>query len=320
MAVQVTCPQCGRVASLREVDQRKTIRCRACATVFDIARSPDQETDLSSRAQELLAQQAVDEQWVKGLWDVISTPMLILMRFIGKEQLLPAPPSGASPRPGPAAPAHPSTLSSCPVCGSAWPKDNSRCMNCHWDCIQARHIAPAMAPPIPSGLGLQAPVARPPDPQELSVCPSCGSPWRRFALQCTVCNWDPVRKRHVAPRREYASDDGSLDGGEKAAGCLLAFFLGFLGAHRFYLGHHNVGLSQLLIWFVNISIGAYALFYAPEWLFVTSVLEATAYGRATLRGSTDPACQIGSPSGKAPWDRRENHGQLAEFVPRAMGL
>lgn len=59
----------------------------------------------------------------------------------------------------------------------------------------------------------------------------------------------------------------------KVAAALLAFFLGYLGIHRFYLGHTNTGIAMLVLWIVGsitvwFVIGVIPLAVVGIWGFV----------------------------------------------------
>ena len=56
---------------------------------------------------------------------------------------------------------------------------------------------------------------------------------------------------------------------QKMVAFLLAFFLGALGIHNFYLGKKGMGLTQLLITVLTLGFGA--LITAP-WALVQSIL------------------------------------------------
>lgn len=62
-----------------------------------------------------------------------------------------------------------------------------------------------------------------------------------------------------------------------AAAALLAFFLGSLGVHNFYLGHNGRGVIQLVMWLVSLLtlwafIGAVGLMAVGIWAFIEFLL------------------------------------------------
>ncbi|WP_018296908.1 TM2 domain-containing protein [Corynebacterium lubricantis] len=63
----------------------------------------------------------------------------------------------------------------------------------------------------------------------------------------------------------------------KVAAALLAFFLGTLGLHNFYLGYTRRGVAQLVTWLIGwvtaiIGIGAVILFVLSVWVIVEFIL------------------------------------------------
>ena len=65
--------------------------------------------------------------------------------------------------------------------------------------------------------------------EDSKFCPGCGA-----SQNGTVIN-------SVKPRKENESDKSRL------VACLLAFFLGGLGIHRFYVGKIGTGIVQILL-------------------------------------------------------------------------
>lgn len=62
-----------------------------------------------------------------------------------------------------------------------------------------------------------------------------------------------------------------------AAAALLAFFLGSLGVHNFYLGHNGRGVIQLVMWLVSmltvvVAIGFVGLMAVGLWAFIEFLL------------------------------------------------
>jgi hypothetical protein len=58
----------------------------------------------------------------------------------------------------------------------------------------------------------------------------------------------------------------------KAAAAILAFFLGALGVHRFYLGYNGIGVAMLLITVLTCGWGGIAM---GVWAFVDMILILT---------------------------------------------
>lgn len=62
-----------------------------------------------------------------------------------------------------------------------------------------------------------------------------------------------------------------------AAAALLAFFLGSLGVHNFYLGHNGRGAIQLVMWLVSlltvvVFIGVLGFMVVGIWAFIEFLL------------------------------------------------
>ena len=63
----------------------------------------------------------------------------------------------------------------------------------------------------------------------------------------------------------------------KTVAALLCFFFGMLGLHRFYLGHTNIGIIQLVLTIVGVFtllflIGIFLLWGNAIWIFVEFIL------------------------------------------------
>jgi hypothetical protein len=92
----------------------------------------------------------------------------------------------------------------------------------------------------------------------MAFCHNCGAEVGENAVVCVKCG--------VALNTRSAQI-GPVSDKEWLVALLLAFFLGFLGVHRFYTGHIGIGIVQLLtmggcgIWalidFILIVTGSY---------------------------------------------------------------
>jgi TM2 domain-containing membrane protein YozV len=61
----------------------------------------------------------------------------------------------------------------------------------------------------------------------------------------------------------------------KVVALVLAFFLGFLGVHRFYLGHQSTGAVMLALTLAGLCICPVGPIVAGIWAFVDMILIAT---------------------------------------------
>ena len=73
----------------------------------------------------------------------------------------------------------------------------------------------------------------------MPFCPSCGAEVNEKAVVCVKCGV-AVNNSNIAAQTGPVSDKQWI------VALLLAFFLGFLGVHRFYTGHIGIGVIQLL--------------------------------------------------------------------------
>jgi hypothetical protein len=95
----------------------------------------------------------------------------------------------------------------------------------------------------------------------MPFCHSCGAEVGEKAVVCVKCG---VAVNHNNLQR---AQSGPVSDKDWVVTLLLAFFLGFLGVHRFYTGHIGIGVVQLLtlggcgIWalidFILILVGSY---------------------------------------------------------------
>jgi hypothetical protein len=93
----------------------------------------------------------------------------------------------------------------------------------------------------------------------MPFCSNCAAEVSDKAVVCVKCG--------VAVNSGLRAQVGPVSDKEWLVTLLLAFFLGFLGVHRFYTGHIGIGVVQLFtlggcgIWalidFILIAVGSY---------------------------------------------------------------
>jgi hypothetical protein len=97
----------------------------------------------------------------------------------------------------------------------------------------------------------------------MQQCASCGSPLEWVPQQQYRYPDDP----YGPPYQGYAEPPKSL----VAAG-LLAFFVGSLGIHNFYLGYQGRGVAQLLLTLLTCGFGG---IITGPWAFIEGILILT---------------------------------------------
>lgn len=98
----------------------------------------------------------------------------------------------------------------CRNCGAVLQPGNTICTKCG----------------VPAGLGN-------------NFCPNCAAPTDVNAVMCVRCGVFFAGPQNVAPQETQQRS--------KLVAALLAFFLGTLGIHNFYLGYTNKAVTQLLL-------------------------------------------------------------------------
>lgn len=74
-----------------------------------------------------------------------------------------------------------------------------------------------------------------------SYCPNCGEPVASNQVICVKCGVSLKRSGSVS-----LNDDGLPEGKDKITAAVLAFFLGSLGIHNFYLGENKKGVVKII--------------------------------------------------------------------------
>lgn len=82
-------------------------------------------------------------------------------------------------------------------------------------------------------------------------CSNCGSEIEDSSSFCTGCGWKNEGK---ASKKSKASPDLEVSPKNKTVAALLAIFLGWCGAHRFYVGKVWTGVLMFLLSFIWIGI------------------------------------------------------------------
>ncbi|AIE84220.1 TM2 domain-containing protein [Fimbriimonas ginsengisoli] len=82
----------------------------------------------------------------------------------------------------------------------------------------------------------------------------------------------PTQTGYSSYPRGYAAPASSKS---KVAGILLAFFLGYLGIHRFYLGHMATGTAILVLTIAGFLTCGITSLIAAVWALVDCILIAT---------------------------------------------
>ena len=109
--------------------------------------------------------------------------------------------------------------------------------------------------------------------------PGYGAPMHTATPYDTGMGYMPGSGRELLP---HAAAYGEMNPAwvqpkSHAAAALLAFFLGSLGVHNFYLGHNSRGLVQLIMWLVSLAttvvlIGFLGLMVVGIWAFIEFLL------------------------------------------------
>lgn len=98
-----------------------------------------------------------------------------------------------------------------------------------------------------------------------NYCPNCGSSINPGAGFCTVCG-------------SSLTGPGSGEPKSKLAAVLLAFFLGALGIHDFYLGYTKNGILKIVLTLVSCGIVGEIWAFIDFIRLLTGDLHTDAYG------------------------------------------
>ncbi|WP_024615563.1 NINE protein [Clostridium sp. Ade.TY] len=101
-----------------------------------------------------------------------------------------------------------------------------------------------------------------------NFCGNCGesvsSETQEVCLKCGCSLKDPFTKK----LKDMANDTVNGQGKSKLAAALLAFFLGNLGIHRFYLGYTTYGIIFLVLFFLGFFTFGITTFVVFIWALI----------------------------------------------------
>ena len=117
------------------------------------------------------------------------------------------------------------------------------------------------------------------NPDNAKFCAGCGKPIAQAAgqpaaapVQQTIINMAPP------PQAAYAAPSAAgISPKSKTAAALLAFFLGSLGIHRFYVGKVGTGIVILLLSIIGyatltFTVGAFVLVVVGLWVLIDFIM------------------------------------------------
>ena len=92
--------------------------------------------------------------------------------------------------------------------------------------------------------------------EEFAYCWKCGAKIAKDALYCPKCG-ESQKSSTGSNRQQYAEqkeDDPTVSSKSRLIAFLLAFFLGGIGAHRFYVGKVGSGVAMILVNWLTLGI------------------------------------------------------------------
>jgi|GEM_PF-1942947 len=98
-----------------------------------------------------------------------------------------------------------------------------------------------------------------PDEEAEVYCPRCGAGMQADQRYCTACGWDAEKPDEAPPKHRVPPQSprqlGPPSNANRLTALLLAFFVGWLGAHRFYVNRPLSGLVWLItLGFLGIGV------------------------------------------------------------------
>jgi len=106
-------------------------------------------------------------------------------------------------------------------------------------------------------------------PAGSTKCPSCGAPVNAAALaaEAAVPAAQPAAPQVIFVNNNTPQNNVQIPPKSKTTAALLAFFLGALGIHNFYLGYTVRGVIQLIL-----SLTFFGLFISGPWALIEFIL------------------------------------------------
>lgn len=92
--------------------------------------------------------------------------------------------------------------------------------------------------------------------EEFSFCWKCGAKITKDALFCPKCGESQKRSAdsHEQQHKEHRENDPNISSKSRLIAFLLAFFLGYFGVHRFYVGKIGSGIAMILVNWLTLGI------------------------------------------------------------------
>lgn len=114
--------------------------------------------------------------------------------------------------------------------------------------------------------------------ENAAICVKCGTKKGVGKRYCFNCG-ETIKSENAEfcvecgckiKNSSFAISNGSSK--NKIVAGLLAFFLGYLGIHRFYLGYNKIGIAQLVLTIAGIFTCGITSIISAIWAFVDCIL------------------------------------------------